>query len=145
MKQQNYQNHKRYYWPHHFVFLPVMVILIAWGVRNWIKDTDHKLEWQLFSMLAFSILYLAIMLRQHYALGNQDRIVRLEFRLRYFQLFNTSADEIEKQLSFSQIAALRFAPDEEFKQLLNRALTEKMRGDEIKKAIGNWKADDMRL
>lgn len=145
MKQQNYQNHKRYYWPHHFVFLPAMVILIAWGVRNWIKDTDHKLEWQLFSMLAFSILYLAIMLRQHYALGNQDRIVRLEFRLRYFQLFNTSADEIEKQLSFSQIAALRFAPDEEFKQLLNRALTEKMRGDEIKKAIGNWRADDMRL
>lgn len=145
MKQQNYQNHKRYYWPHHFVFLPGMAILIAWGVRNWMKDTDHQLEWQLFSLLAFCILYLAIMLRQHYALGNQDRIVRLEFRLRYFQLFNTPSDEIEKQLSFSQIAALRFAPDEEFKQLLNRAVAEKMSGDEIKKAIKNWKADDMRL
>lgn len=145
MKQQNYHNHKRYYWPHHFVFLPAMAILIAWGVRNWIQDRDHQLEWKLFSVLAFCILYLAIMLRQHYALGNQDRIVRLEFRLRYFQLFGTPSDEIEKQLSFSQIAALRFAPDEEFKQLLTRALAANMSGNEIKKAIRNWKADEMRL
>ena len=145
MKQQNYQNHKRHYWPHHFVFLPGMAILIGWGVRNWIRDTDRQLEWQLFSVLAFCILYLAIMLRQHYALGNQDRIVRLEFRLRYFQLFGTPADEIEKQVSFSQIAALRFAPDEEFKQLLTRAVAENLSGDEIKKAIQKWKADDMRL
>lgn len=145
MKQQNYQNHKRYYWPHHFVFLPGMAILIGWGVRNWIRDTDHQLEWKLFSVLSFCILYLAIMLRQHYALGNQDRIVRLEFRLRYFQLFGIAADEVEKQLSFSQIAALRFAPDEEFKQLLTRALAENLSGDEIKKAIRNWKADEMRL
>ena len=85
------------------------------------------------------------MLRQHYALGNQDRIVRLEFRLRYFQLFGKPSDEVEDKLSFSQIAALRFAQDEEFKTLLQRVLTENLEATAIKKAIGNWKPDNMRL
>ena len=85
------------------------------------------------------------MLRQHYALGNQDRIVRLEFRLRYYEMFGSSVKEIEKKLSFSQIAALRFAADEEFEGLLNRALKENMPTGEIKKAIQNWQADEMRL
>lgn len=145
MKQQNFNNYKRYYWPHHFVFLPLMALLTGWGIRNSFQDAEHRLVWQLFSLLAFCILYLAVMLRQHYALGNQDRIVRLEFRLRYFQLFGKPSDEVEDKLSFSQIAALRFAKDEEFKTLLQRVLTENLEATAIKKAIGNWKPDNMRL
>ncbi|MEI9806950.1 MAG: DUF6526 family protein [Bacteroidota bacterium] len=68
------------------------------------------------------------MLRQHYALGNQDRIVRLEFRLRYYEVFGKNAGKAEKKLSFSQIAALRFADDDEFTGLLDRALTENLSG-----------------
>ena len=85
------------------------------------------------------------MLRQHYALGNQDRIVRLEFRLRYFELFGKPADSTEKLLSFSQIAALRFADDAEFKILLEKAVSQNMDAGEIKKAILNWQADNMRV
>jgi len=122
-----------------------MGFLIGFGIWKSTSDTAHQLEWRLFSILAFCILYLAIMLRQHYALGNQDRIVRLEFRLRYFETFGKSSQEVEKKLSFSQIAALRFADDTEFLSLLERALENNTSGDELKKSINDWQADDMRV
>lgn len=85
------------------------------------------------------------MLRQHYALGNQNRIVRLEFKLRYFELFGKSSDEVESKLSFGQLSALRFAYDDEFKVLLDKAIQQNISGDEIKKSITNWKADNHRV
>ena len=85
------------------------------------------------------------MVRQHYALGNQNRIVRLEFKQRYFELFGKRSDEVEERLNFGQIAALRFAYDEEFKALLQKALTQNISGDEIKKSISSWKPDHHRV
>lgn len=145
MSQQNYKNHARYYTPHHFIFLPLMGILLVWGLVNAYQSEDKRMEWLLFSLLSFCILYLALMLRQHYALGNQNRIVRLEFRLRYFELYGVSSSAVESKLSFSQIAALRFADDKEFKELLEQALVQNLTGDEIKKRIQNWQADHMRV
>jgi hypothetical protein len=145
MTKQDYQHHKKYYAPHHFIFLPVMLIFTVVGLINARNETAERLPWLLFSLLSFCILYLAIMLRQHYALGNQNRIVRLEFRLRYLELFGRASESVEQQLSFDQIAALRFCGDEEFSTLLNRAVSEKLTGDAIKKEIKNWQADDMRV
>lgn len=145
MKKQNYSNHKKYYPPHHFIFLPLMFLLMMYGIIAATNNPDQRLDWALFSVLSFCILYLALMLRQHYALGNQDRIVRLEFRLRYFELMGKSAKAVEEQLSFGQIAALRFASDAEFIPLLQRALEEHLSGDELKKAVKDWQADDMRV
>lgn len=119
--------------------------MMIWGLVNAFIYEDKKLEWLLFSLLSFSILYLALMLRQHYALNNQNRIVRLEFRLRHFELFGKSASYIESQLTFDQIAALRFADDFEYKELLELALKDGLKGDEIKKRIKNWQADTMRV
>ena len=85
------------------------------------------------------------MLRQHYALGNQDRIIVLEFKQRYFELYNQRSDEIAEKLSFSQIAALRFAYDEEFKELLQKTLEENLSGKEIKQSIKHWRADNRRV
>ncbi len=85
------------------------------------------------------------MLRQHYALGNQDRILRLEFKQRYFEIFGERSDEVEEKLEFSQLAALRFAYDEQFKILLNKALTQNLSGDDIKKSIDEWRPDHHRI
>ena len=145
MNKQNYSNYKRYYIPHHFILLPGLAILLIIGIRKAFSDEEHQLIWELFSVVIFCILYLAIMLRQHYALGNQDRIVRLEFRLRYFEAFGKSAAAVEKQLSFSQIAALRFADDNEFIHLINMALNKGLSADEIKRSIKNWQPDDDRV
>jgi hypothetical protein len=144
MKQQNYSNHRMYYAPHHFIFLPLMGVLMTAGIVMAYKNETDRTIWIMFSILSFCILYLAVMLRQHYALGNQDRIIRLEFRLRYFELKGKPATAIEKQLSFGQIAALRFADDHEFDQLLANALNGHS-PDQLKKAIKSWQADDMRL
>ncbi len=85
------------------------------------------------------------MLRQHYALGNQNRIIRLEFKQRYFEIFGKRSDEIAEKLNFGQIAALRFAYDDEFKILLEKALNQNLSGDEIKKSITNWNPDFNRV
>ena len=145
MQKQNYSNHKRYYIPHHFIFLPLLAILIFIGIRNTYLNEENNLPWLLFSIAIFCILYLTLMVRQHYALGNQNRIVRLEFKLRYFELFGKRSDPVEKQLTFDQISALRFANDDEFIKLLARALQENLNGDQIKKSIQDWQPDNERV
>lgn len=145
MKTQNYQNHSRYYAPHHFVYLPLLIILEGFGIFKIFNDEEHQLLWILFSVVIFLIFYLAIMLRQHYALVLQNRMVRLEFKQRYFEIFNLRSDLVEEKLSFSQIAALRFAYDDEFKILLEKALKENISGNEIKKSIKKWRADENRV
>ncbi|HVD98994.1 MAG TPA: DUF6526 family protein [Cytophagaceae bacterium] len=145
MRQDYHHHYRRYYFPHHFVFLPLMGMLTSIGFFKAWQDPVYSLEWLLFGVLSFCILYLAIMLRQHYALGNQDRIVRLEFRLRYFELLGEPSTSAEQKLSFKQIAALRFADDREFIILLARALNENLSSKEITKSITNWQPDRMRL
>ena len=145
MKTQNYSNHRKYYPPHHFVLLPLLMILLIIGVVKSFNDVANQLSWILFSIVVFLLLYLAVMLRQHYALGNQNRIIRLEFKQRYFEIFGKRSDEIEEKLNFGQIAALRFAYDDEFKILLEKALKENISGDAIKKSIKKWKPDFHRV
>ena len=145
MKTQNYQNHRKFYAPHHFILLPLLMILEVWGIRKIFTDEPNQLSWILFSISIFLILYVAIMLRQHYALGNQNRIIRLEFKQRYFEIFGKRSDEVEEKLTFGQIAALRFAYDDEFKILLEKALNQNLSRNEIKKSITKWKPDFHRV
>ena len=145
MKTQNYSNHKRYYVPHHFIFLPILAGLQVLGICKYFTDNENTLVWLLFSVIIFLILYLTVMVRQHYALENQNRIIRLEFQQRYFELFGERSDKVIEQLNFSQIAALRFAYDEEFKTFLAEALNKKVSGDEIKKSITDWRPDYQRV
>ena len=145
MKTQNYSNHRRYYVPHHFIFLPILAGLQTLGVWKYFNDKENTLIWLLFSVIIFLIIYLTVMVRQHYALENQNRIIRLEFQQRYFEIFGERSDQVIKQLRFSQIAALRFAYDEEFKAILAQALNKDISGDEIKKSIKNWRPDYYRV
>lgn len=145
MKTQNYQNHRKFYPPHHFIYLPLLLVLEGYGIYKIYNDVEHQLTWILFSVIVFLLFYLAFMLRQHYAIGLQNRLVRLEFKQRYFEISNKRSDEVCKKLNFGQVAALRFAYDEEFKELLNKALNDNISGDEIKKSIKNWRPDHHRI
>lgn len=89
--------------------------------------------------------WLSFMTRQHYALGNQDRIVRLEMRLRYFQLTGEPFNSKEAKLSLAQIAALRFASDAELIALIERSIRENLSAKDIKESIQAWLPDHMRL
>ncbi len=143
MKTQNYKNHVQYYPPHHFVFYPVVLFLLGLGI--YMSLEEHSFLWGFVTTQVAVLTWLSFMLRQHYALGNQNRIVRLEMRLRYYMLTQQRLEAIENQISFHQLAALRFASDEELIPLLDRTLKENLSPDEIKRQIRDWQADDMRV
>ena len=91
------------------------------------------------------ILHLVIFVARDYAKKNQDRIIRSELRLRYFQLTQKRLDEIENEFAFPQLLALRFASDDEFLKLIESPETRKRKPVEIKKQITRWNADWMRI
>lgn len=101
--------------------------------------------WLMVALLIVLIAGLAFMTRQHYALGLQDRLVRQELRLRYYILSGQRLEDVEKQLPFKVIAALRFASDEELIPLIHRAISERLTPDQVKRSIRSWLPDTMRV
>lgn len=145
MQQQSYRHHARYYPPHHFVFYPLLLLLLGASVYMAYSRAPERLTWCAVAAIFFLIGWLSFMLRQHYALGNQDRIVLLEMRFRYFALTGRRLEPLEEELSFGQIKALRFASDGELPALTERARMERLSPDAIKKAIQQWMPDLRRV
>lgn len=145
MAKQSFDSHIRYYIPHHFIFYPVASVLLWISVYHAVYDEGSRGAWLIISFLVILVGWLSFMMRQHYALTCQNRIVRLEMRLRYYQLSGRRLEEIEPQLSFEQLAALRFASDEELPGLIEKTLQEGLSPHDIKAAIKHWYADNMRV
>ena len=145
MKEQNYKNHIRFYPVHHFIFYPVLILLTGFSIYKHFSDKHEGLLWLFIAIIFLMIGWLSFMLRQHYALGNQNRIVRLEIRFRYYLLTNERFEKLEDRISFGQMAALRFASDEELPLLVKQTLEGNLSPDEIKRLIKNWQGDYMRL
>jgi hypothetical protein len=143
MKKQDYRNHVRYYPAHHFVFYPILLALLVTSIIFAIKE-ESKLWWVI-SAVILVVGWLSFMVRQHYALILQNRVVRLEMRYRYYRLTQTAFEPFELQLSFGQTAALRFAPDDELPSLVDKTLVENLSPAAIKKSIVNWLPDHMRV
>lgn len=141
---QNYRNHIRFYVPHHFIFYPVLSFLLAFAAYQALRG-DNSPIWIFFTILLAMIGWLSYMLRQHYALTAQNRVIVLEMRFRYYVLTNQRFELIEDKLSFGQIAALRFASDDELPALVQKALTTGLSPDEIKRSIVNWLPDYRRV
>lgn len=145
MAKQNYGNHRMHYFPHHFIFYPVALALFIFSVYYFFEEPERKLEWFAIAAVIFLVSWLSFMVRQHYAMIPQNRLIRLEMRLRYFQLYGKKFEPVEARLTFSQLAALRFASDEELPVLLERTLEEKLSARSIKKLITDWQPDHMRV
>ena len=144
MEKQTYKNHIRFYPPHHFVYYPVLMALLAASIY-FSFTKEETLIWTFISIVFVVFILLGLMLRQHYALTLQNRIVRLELRYRYFTLTEKRFEPIESQLQDAQLFALRFASDAELPDLTDRALSENLSGKAIKKSITNWKGDYERV
>ena len=145
MGEQNYRNHRKWYASHHFIFYPLSFALLVVSIYLAKKYPDKSIELYMVSVAIFLTMWLSFMVRQHYALILQNRIVRLEMRLRYFELFGKRFDAVENKLTFKQIAALRFASDEELAKLIDATLTQNLQPADIKKSIQRWRADHMRV
>lgn len=145
MSVQNYKNHVRYYLPHHFVFYPLLLILFSIALYKHFTSDSDKILWLFIAIGLLFIGWLSFMMRQHYALTIQNRLLRQEMRHKYLVLTGKDFEPLEQQLSFGQIAALRFASDEELISLIEKTLAENLQPDAIKRSIVNWKADKMRV
>src|SRR3954463_1128258 len=117
MKKQDYSNHVRYYAPHHFILYPLLFVFLLISVYHVYLNPEDG-QWKLIVVIIILISWFSFMVRQHYALVLQNRIVRLELRLRYFQLTGERMEKYEQELTFKQLAALRFASDEELPALV---------------------------
>jgi hypothetical protein len=85
------------------------------------------------------------MLRQHYALTLQDRIVLLELRYRFFATTGERLEMYENMLTQGQLFALRFAHDDQLLLLIRKAINEELSPDAIKQSIKDWKPDNRRV
>ena len=137
--EQNFKNHTRLNPPFHFFAVPATLIGLGFSIY---KFTDQQDLTSALIICGFILLGFALAFARMYALKAQDRAIRAEEKLRYFILTNKM---LPSQLRMGQIIALRFASDEEFVALTERAIAENLSSKEIKMSIKNWKADHNRL
>lgn len=142
-KTQNYQNHIRWYPFVHFFLVPIFLFNLIWqSVRLYQEPSWDRAEWVLFS---FALL-LSLPAARLQSLKAQDRIIRLEERLRYLEVLPADLATQALNLRTGQMAALRFASDEELPELVGRVLTGEFKSNkEIKQAVKNWRGDYLRV
>ena len=140
---QNYSNHTRWFPLVHFVIMPLLLInLISHIVRLVMTPNLSLAFWVLLSI----VLILIVLAARLQALKAQDRIIRLEERLRYHRLLGSDLAAKAEDLGVDQIIALRFASDEELSGLVERTLNgEFAKPKDIKLAIKNWRGDYLRV
>ena len=142
---QSYTHHTRWDPPFHFFILPVFVIaFIASIVHLILHFHHHPIHGVFLVLLALAALMAVFKIRLN-ALKVQDRVIRLEERLRLATVLPEPLRSRIPELTERQLIALRFASDGELAGLVPRVLNEKLSPDEIKKAIQNWRADNWRV
>ena len=144
MKKQSFEHHLRWYAPHHFVYYPILLMLMIFAGYQ-LYSADDVAVWLFITIVLIFLFCLAFMLRQHYALTLQDRICKLEVRYRYFTLTGNRLELLESSLDDSKLLALRFASDTELAALVQRTIDENLSIQEIKKSIKDWKGDYQRV
>jgi hypothetical protein len=140
---QTYTNHVRLHPPFHFFLIPAALVLLVLTIVNVVKHYDLLEAWIL--LLIGVMAPIAILLIRTNPLRAQDRLIRLEERLRLAALLNEPLKSRIGDLTESQLVALRFASDGELAPLMERALREKMKAADIKKAVVSWRADLFRV
>ncbi len=140
---QTFANHTRWQPPLHYFVLPVMLINVIWAVVVFVKDPNRNSGWWIIVSLALFTLVPFVRLNP---LKAQDRIIRLEEKLRYQQVLSPALLARTSALNPGQIIALRFASDDELEELVSAVLAGKFaKNSDIKRAIKHWHADTFRV
>lgn len=143
MTDQNFANHKRNVPGFHFVLTLLLtagfILAIVNVVKHWQSD---GLLTSLLILLIFTCMFFMFWFMRAFPIKAQDRAIRAEESLRYFIL---TRQPLNTTLTIGQIAALRFAPDDELLPLVEKTIAENLQPDDIKKAIKNWRADHHRV
>ena len=142
MKQQNLKNHGKWVVGYHLITFLAIFVLIVGSIRHLIyTNEDNLYPASLLVLVAFILLFMFYFIR-NFALKAQDRAIRAEEKLRYYIL---TGKPLSNKITTRQIIGLRFASDEEFPALAEKAEKENLSENDIKKSIKNWKPDLYRV
>lgn len=140
---QTYQTHRKNVPLFHFVTLPVLlgnILLMAYGV---VQAPGLASVWGLLMGVA---LFLGALFARVFALAAQDRVIRLEERLRLRELLPQDLKARIPEFSREQLIGLRFASDAELPELAAAVLRDNVqKRDQVKKLVKHWRADDHQL
>jgi hypothetical protein len=140
MKQQNYSNHRRFVLMYHGVTFFLILLLLVSSIYYTVSamNAHQSLKPGLFLMLISIVLLNLFFFARAFALKAQDRAIRADENFRHYLL---TGKPLDSKLTIRQIIGLRFASDEEFPALAQKAVAEGLSEDEIKKAVKNWRGD----
>jgi hypothetical protein len=139
---QSFKNHARFDPPYHMVLLTVLLVNLVVVIAHLIHNFNVDTAWITILSIAVFILYIKVRL---YPMKVQDRVIRLEERLRLQALAPIEWHEQIMHLSEDQLIGLRFAGDDEVVELANQALAENLNRKQIKERVKNWRADNWRV
>lgn len=146
---QTFANHTRFDPPFHFFIVPVIALGVIFAFIHFFAHLSHADFRDDFHAILLILLSLALLTwvfkTRLYSLRVQDRVIRLEERLRLMQLLPEPLRKRIPELTEGQLIGLRFASDAEVPKLAERALNEKLSRNDIKKAVQNWRPDYWRV
>jgi hypothetical protein len=143
MAEQNFANHTKIFPPFHFFVVPVLSINL--GVQlYWMKVFWFSYR-GIFGVLMALALIVGFFSARLFALSVQDRVIRLEERLRYQRLLPADLRPRIEEFTVAQLVSLRFASDAELPALARKVFDEKLNERKaIKRLVRDWKPDYLR-
>ena len=142
VREQTYKTHARWRPWFHFFVIPVLLVNVL--VSVWHLWQIPQLETIYGVVFAIALLALGVLSRNQ-ALTVQDRLIRLEMRLRLRQILPADLQPRINELTHRQLVALRFASDEELPDLVRDVFAGKITTpNDIKSRVRNWQADWLR-
>ncbi len=141
---QNYANHARLVPLFHYVLFGILVVNLGWSVWGLIRMKSFSFDPIMNLMIALALL-LIFWYARIFSLTVQDRVIRLEMRLRLREVLPEELRDRIGDLELGQLISLRFASDEELPDLVRQVLDEGLKSrSEIKQRIKDWQGDHLR-
>jgi len=148
-KPQTFANHTRFDPLFHFFLIPIFGMGVIMSLIHFfyhLRESDLRGNFHSFLIVVLAIALLVLVFKTRlYALKVQDRVIRLEERLRLMHLLQEPLRSRIPELTEGQLIGLRFASDAEVPALVERALKETLSRSDIKKSIKMWRPDYWRV
>ena len=139
---QNFKNHGKVVPAFHFFVMPILLVNLISAI---VYACRHFSWHSLIAALTALALLLGFLFARMFALTVQDRVIRLEMRLRLAQILPAELRGRIAEFTLAQLVALRFASDAELPGLARKVLDENIvERKAIKAMVQNWQADELR-
>jgi hypothetical protein len=144
-QQQSFRNHARLDPTYHFFTAAALLANLVIGVILLVMSIHTQLLLGIWIVILSTVLFVILFKVRSYPLHIQDRIIRLEERLRMDALLPEPLRKRIPELTEDQLVGLRFASDDELPSLVELTLDKKLDRKQIKERIQNWRPDHFRI